>query len=239
VSAFGNNLATSTESARSVAFPTSLAGTTATFVDSSNTTYPVALSFVSSGQVNYMVPSAARPGAATLTLTSANGATTSSVVLVSAVDPGLYAANANGKGVPAGFAVCAGDCPGWPNRQANRQFVQDLFTCGGAGGCVPERISLGEPSDTVVLELFGTGLRHVTWTSAVTATINDKYVPVEFAGAQGRFTGEDQINVQIPHNFAGSGAVSLVITTSVSKNALAPYDNSLTVSSNTVSLDIQ
>ena len=231
VSAFGVDLATSRAYTPSTSFPTTLAGTTATLVDISNTSYPVPLSFVSPGQVNYLVPSAAQPGAAALTFTSADGTKTTGVVLVAAVDPGLYTVNTNGKGAPAGFAVCAGTCAGWPNRQANGQFVQDLFTPTG-GLYVPQPISLGSPDDTVVLELFGTGLRHMSSTSVVTATINGQNLPVLFAGAQGQYTGEDQINVQVPHGLAGSGTVSLVLTVH------GTVDNT-TASSNAVTIDIE
>jgi uncharacterized protein (TIGR03437 family) len=208
-------------------------------VDSSNTSYPVPLNFVSAGQVNYLVPSAAQPGAAALTITSADGTKTTSVILIAAADPGLYAANATGKGAPAGFAVCAGICAGWsgpPNQYG--QFVQDLSTC-GAGGCTPQPISLGAATDTVVLELFGTGVRHVASPSAVTATINGISLPVQFAGAQGQFTGEDQINVQLPYNLSASGTVNLVLTTMVDQGVLAPYDTAINSSSNTVTIDIE
>ena len=239
VSAFGVDLATSSASTPSASFPTTLASTTATLVDSSNTSYPVPLNFVSAGQVNYLVPSAAQPGAAALTITSADGTKTTSVILIAAADPGLYAANATGKGAPAGFAVCAGTCAGWsgpPNQYG--QFVQDLSTC-GAGGCTPQPISLGAATDTVVLELFGTGLRHVASPSAVTATINGISLPVQFAGAQGQFTGEDQINVQLPYNLSASGTVNLVLTTMVDQGVLAPYDTAINSSSNTVTIDIE
>jgi uncharacterized protein (TIGR03437 family) len=199
-------------------------------VDSSNTSYPVPLDFVSPGQVNYVVPSAAQPGAAALTITSADGTKTTGVVLVAAVDPGLYAANATGKGAPAGFAVCAGICAGWPGPPNQYgQFVQDLS----------KPISLRVATDTVVLALFGTGLRHVASPSAVTATINGQGLPVQFAGAQGQFTGEDQINVQLPYNLSASGMVNLVLTTTVDQGALALYDTDITPSSNTVTIDIE
>jgi len=222
VSAYGGDLATSIGSAQSANLPTTLAGTSATLVDSSNKSYPVPLFYVSPHQVNYLVPSAAQPGAAVLTFTSADGTKTDGVVLI-AVDPGLYTADASGKGAPAAFAVCAGTCAGWP--KANGQFVQDLLQPIGIG-----------PSDTVVLELFGTGLRHA---SAVTATVNGQSVPVEYAGAQSQFTGEDQINVQLPPNLAGSGMVNLVLTAKVSPSALALYDTDTTPPSNTVTIDIK
>lgn len=239
VSAFGASLATTSASSHSVGFSTNLAGTTATLVDSANTSFKVPLVFVSPGQLNYMVPTAARPGAATMTVTEAGGTSTTSVVLIAPVDPGLYAASSNGKGVPAGFVVCSGTCSGWGNRDASGQFVQDLYTCDTSGVCTPERIRLGSAGDTVVLELFGTGFRHVASPAAVTARINGQSLPVQFAGAQGQFTGEDQINVKLPHNLSASGMVNLVLTTNVNKGDLPLFDTDITPSSNTVTLDIQ
>jgi uncharacterized protein (TIGR03437 family) len=239
VSAYGGDLANSSAPAPSASLPTTLAGTTAVLVDSTNTSYPVPLSYVSPNQVNFLVPSAAQPGAAALTFTSADGTLTTGEVLVAAVDPGLYAINSNGHGAPAGFAVCGGTCAGWPG-PANQygQFVQDLFTC-SASVCVPQPISLGPTADTVVLELFGTGLRHVASPAAVTATINGISLPVQYAGAQGQYTGEDQINVTLPNDLAASGMVTMVLTISVSKNALALFDTDTTPSSNAITIDIQ
>jgi uncharacterized protein (TIGR03437 family) len=238
VSAFGASLATTTKSTSSTSFPTTLAGTTATLVDSSNTSYPVPLDFVSPLQVNYLVPSAAQPGPGVLTITSSDGTESTGVVLIAAVDPGLYTVNANGKGAPAAFAVCGGTCAGWPNRQPNGQFVQNLYSC-AAAGCTPQPISLGTASDTVVLELFGTGLRHASSTASITATINGQNLPVEFAGAQGQYTGEDQLNVQLLHSLAGAGTVNLVLTITVNQSALAPYDTDIAPSSNAVTIDIE
>ena len=62
---------------------------------------------------------------------------------------------------------------------------------------------------------------------------------MQFAGAQGQFTGEDQINVQLPHSLAGSGTVNLVLTIKVNQSALALYDTDTTPSSNTITIDIE
>jgi uncharacterized protein (TIGR03437 family) len=241
VSTYGVDLATSSKSADSATLPTNLAGTTATLVDSSNTSYPVSLAFVSAKQVNYLVPSAAKPGGAVLTITSGDGTVTTGWVLVAGVAPGLYTAAASGKGTPAAFAVCAGPCTGWPGT-ANQygQFVEEIFSnCGTNEGCQTVPINLGSASDSVVLELFGTGIRHVASTASVTATVNGQTVPVLFAGAQGQFPGEDQINVELPHSLAGSGTVNVVLATTVSASDLAAYDTSATSSTNTVTIDIE
>jgi len=168
---------------------------------------------------------------------SADGTRTTGIILISAVSPGLYTANQNGKGAPAAIAVCAGTCAGWPTTgHANGQFFQYTFVSGCApGSCEPQPISLGVPADNVVIEFFGTGLRHLASLTTITAQVTDQQnnrqsVPVQYAGKAG-YTGLDQVNVQLPHTLAGIGQVSLVLTVQ------AP-DGS-TVSSNPVALNIQ
>jgi uncharacterized protein (TIGR03437 family) len=75
------------------------------------------------------------------------------------------------------------------------------------------------------IELFGTGIRHVAGLSAVVAVVNGQTVPVEYAGPSG-FTGEDQVNIQVPQTLFGSGIVSLVL-------------NVGGLAANTVTLDIE
>jgi uncharacterized protein (TIGR03437 family) len=89
----------------SLSFPASLSGTSITLLDSQNQSYAVPIYSVSPGQVNYLVPSAANPGPATVTVTSSGGVTTTGIVLVQPVAPGLYTANANGQGAAAAIAI--------------------------------------------------------------------------------------------------------------------------------------
>jgi len=202
VSAFGADLANNSAVTPSANFPATLGGTTMTLVDSANTTYIVPLFSVSPLQVNYLVPAAAKAGPATVTIKSGDGAQTTGIVQVSTVAPGLYTANANGNGAAAAIAITA--------HADGTQSSQPTFSCGSAAGsCAAQPISLGAPGDTVVVELFGTGLRHA---SAVSAQISGQNIPVLYAGPQGGYTGLDQINVQIPQSLAGSGPVSVVVT---------------------------
>ena len=66
-------------------------------------------------QVNYLAPGAMQPGPAILTVTSSDGTATTGMLLVAPVMPGLYSADANGKGPAAAIAVCAGICAGYPS----------------------------------------------------------------------------------------------------------------------------
>jgi len=200
VTAYGADLANTTTSINGD-FPYSLGGTTATLVDSSNTRHAVPLFFVSSGQVGYFVPSSVALGPATLTVTSGDGTQTSGVILVTHVMPGIYTANMNGQGPPAATAIII--------HSDGSQSSQLTYACAGGASCTPAQIRL-VPTDSLYIELFGTGIRHVAGLSAVSAAINGQAAPVEYAGPSG-FTGEDQVNIKIPQTLFGSGVVSLVL----------------------------
>ncbi len=233
ISAFGTNLANTVAS--SSEFPTSLGGTTGTLVDSTNTSHSLLLYSVAPTQVNYAVPSGVAPGPAQLTITSGSGVKTTGVVYVAPVAPGLYSADANGKGPAAAVAVCMGTCSGWPTAgESNGQRFQNTFTCAVAGDCAAQPISMAA-GDTVVVELYGTGLRHLSSMSALSLQINGQNVPisnVKYVGAQGTNKGLDQVNVQIPSSMAGSGEVNVTLTVQ------DPVDN-LTMTSNTVILNFR
>jgi uncharacterized protein (TIGR03437 family) len=229
VSAFGADLATTTLLDGS--FPTNLGGTTVTLVDASNTSLSAPIFSVSPTQVNYYVPASVQPGPVTVTVTSADGTVTTGTVLVLPVAPGIYTANENGKGVPAAIAVCAGTCAGWPSAgHVNGQYFQTTFTPGCApGNCEPQTINLGGPDDNVVLELYGTGWRHLASLGAITAQINGQTLPpVQYAG-KSSYTGLDQLNVPLPRSLAGSGQVNLVLTVRDSGDNLTLTSNAVTL----------
>jgi uncharacterized protein (TIGR03437 family) len=230
VAGFGGHLATTTASAGD--FPTSLGGTKVTLTDSANNTYDVPLYSVSPLQINYMVPSAAKPGPAALTVTSGDGVVTTGIVLIDPVAPGLYTANANGQGPAAAIAVTG-------HTGSTQQSTQFTFNAGCTpGNCVTEPIDLGGENDVVVLELYGTGLRHLSSLSAVTAQINNQNAPVLYAGPQPNYQGLDQVNVQIPRSLAGAGEATLVLTARYTVNVQDSVTN-LTVSSNPVTIYIK
>jgi uncharacterized protein (TIGR03437 family) len=228
VSGFGADLATT--NAQDGTFPTSLGGTTITLVDATNTSYPVQMYYVRPDQVNYYIPTNVQPGPATITVSSGDGVRTAGNVLVAPVAPALFTANASGQGAASAVAICAGVCAGWPNQQADGQYYQDAFTCSGSAGCTPQPLGIGA-LDTVVVEFFGTGFRHLSSPAALTVLINGQTVPFQYAGAQGDI-GLDQLNVQLPYSLAGSGQVSLTLS-------IQDTVDNVTVTSNTVALNIQ
>lgn len=204
-SAFGQNLAAGTEAATVIPLPTSLAGTTVKVKDSAGTERPAPLFFVSPGQINYLIPEGTRAGAATIAVTNRDQAAGTGTLQVETVAPGLFTANASGRGVAAAVALRIGG--------DGAQASQLVFRCGAApGSCTGNPIDLGPPSDQVFLLLFGTGFRGRSSLSAVSATIGGDAAEVLAVSAQGDFVGLDQINLRVPRSLNGRGDVNVVLT---------------------------
>jgi len=151
---------------------------------------------------------------------------TTGTVLVSPVAPGLYTSSATGQGPAAALAVCAGTCSGWPNKLGNGQFWQYTFLSGCTSGNCAAPLTWGS-GDSVVIELYGTGIRHRSADSTVSASINGQSLQVQFSGAQGTDTGLDQVNVAIPQSLAGAGDVNLVLTVQDTQNNITQTSNAV------------
>lgn len=217
VAGFGSGLSNGVESASTTPLPTKLAGTSV-MVTPGSSSQPAALRgratsavaaplfFVSPGQINYLIPPGTPVGPATVTIVNDTlGTVASGTLQIAAVAPGLFSANSSGQGVAVAEAVRAS--------AGGAQTNVTVFQCGNAAGsCVPVPIDLGPSTDTVVLVLFGTGIRGFSNIKNVTAAIGTTNAPVLFAGAQGGFVGLDQVNVQIPRSLIGSGVVNVVLT---------------------------
>ena len=204
VAVFGINLATTTQVATTVPLPTSLAGTTVKVRDSANVERLAPLFFVAPTQINYLVPAGTAAGQATILITSGNGAVSGSVVEIANVAPGIFVADASGRGLPAANALtfrADGSSSSRPVAQfdpASSRFV-----------AVP--IDLGVIDDRVFLSLFATGVRKRSSLDNVRAIIGGVEAPVSYAGDQGGFAGLDQINIELPRALAGSGLVDVVL----------------------------
>src|SRR5262245_16570844 len=163
------------------------------------------LFFVSPSQVNYQIPLGTAAGAATVTITSGDGTVSSGVALIKAVAPSLFTANANGQGVAAALALRV--------KADGTQSYEPIAQFDAAQNRVVTRpLDLGPEGEQVFLILFGTGIRHRSSLSSVIATMGGAYANVSFAGAQGDFTGLDQINVLVPRNLAGRGEIDVLLT---------------------------
>ena len=204
-SVFGQGLASATAAANSVPLPTTLANTTVRVKDSAGAERQAALFYVSPAQINYVEPDGMALGPATITVTSAGQVTGTGDMSIETVSPGLFTANADGKGVPAAAAITVA-----PDLT---QTTQEVARCGAApGSCVPSPIDLGAPGTQVILTLYGTGIRGRSSLAAVTAKIGGLDAAVQYAGVQPQYTGLDQVNVPIPRALAGRGEVDVVLT---------------------------
>lgn len=205
VAMFGVDLATEVKVGETVPLPITLAGTTVTIRDSAGVQRAAPLFFVSPGQINYLVPAGLALGPATLTVTTSNNKRSVGTLNVQAVAPGLFAANANGAGVPAAVLF---------RQKANGQQSLEEISQAQAGALVPKPIDLGPNGDIVLVVAFGTGIRgRSNNASAVTCTLGGTRIDVPFASAQGGLVGLDQLNLgPLPRSLAGRGNVDLVIT---------------------------
>lgn len=205
LAAFGTKLARETASATQFPLPTTLANTSVTVKDSLGTQRPAPLFFVAPEQINYLLPPGTMPGAATVTVSSADGITATGTINVTAVAPSLFTANANGQGVPAAVLLRV-SASGEQRYEPVTQFDA------AQNRVVPVPIILRAESEQLFLLLFGTGMRHRTSLLATSARIGDLPVEVLYAGAQGNLAGLDQLNLRLPRTLAGRGLLNVQVT---------------------------
>ncbi len=205
VSAFGSGLATATMAASTIPLPVTLAGTSVKVRDSAGTDRAALLFFVSPTQVNYLIPTGTVNGAASVTITSGDGAVSAGVVQIASVAPGLFAADASGRGLVAATALRV-------KADGSQQFEPVARFDVAQNKFVAVPIDLGPETDQIFLLLFGTGIRFRSALSAVMARLGDVDCQAPFAGAQGDFAGLDQVNVRLSRSLIGRGAVDVALT---------------------------
>lgn len=191
---FYSALATSTESATSTVWPTTLGGATVSVKDSAGSTFNCTLSYASPTQLNFLLPSGLATGAATATIT-AGGVTITSKLNVQPVYPSLFLLNRS--------ALAAATL----TRVHNGTTTTEQVYTTSDGSIVANPIALN--GDQVYLTLYGSGLGTAT---SATATIGGVSATVAYSGPQGTYSGLDQYNILIPTSLAGKGKVDIVVT---------------------------
>jgi uncharacterized protein (TIGR03437 family) len=178
--------------------PQSLGGLTVTVQDSAGVSRPAGIYYAGQSAVSYVVPKGTAPGVATVTIGN-----TVSAALIGTAAPEIATANGTGSGAPYAGAVLVS--------ANNTQTPVPVFRC-TSSGCQPAPMSLGGPTDTLVLVLYGTGIRGNSGLANVAAEIGGVPATVAYAGANSAYSGFDQINVTVPKSLAGAGNIPVVIT---------------------------
>jgi uncharacterized protein (TIGR03437 family) len=191
VSAFGSGLAPGIALAGILPLPQLLDGVSIEVADSAGAARQAAIFYVSPGQINYAIPEATALGKATIIIRSGNSLF-QAIQQIVPVSPGIFSAN----GYAAGSAV----------RTVNGAQVSGPLIVNGTPAAVD--VSGGN----TYLVLYGTGIRNHT--TPVTALVGaSPALTAAYAGPQGTYVGEDQVNILLPASLQGAGktAVSLVV----------------------------
>jgi uncharacterized protein (TIGR03437 family) len=176
-----------------------LGGVTVTLKDANGSMFPAPLFYVSSGQVNWLVPRGVATGVATVTLANTS-ATVIGTANITPTVPGIYTANLTGQG-PAAAQV------------TNGQAYSNTSQCNSAGNCTLVPIDVTSRPYPI---LYATGIRGAAQAN-VSVRIGNIDAPVTYAGAQGTYSGLDQINATLPATLKGRG--QLVVTVTVNGQA--------------------
>jgi uncharacterized protein (TIGR03437 family) len=191
---FNATIATSTASASSPSWPTTLGGATVTVTDAAGAARTAQISYASPSQINYVVPEGTATGFANVRI-AAGGVTSSGSLNIVATYPHLFSVNTSG--LAAAYTL----------RPQSGTTTEVYESRGGAVAAKP--VSAGTAADPAYLVLVGSGLGSA---SSATATIGGVPTTVSYAGAQGTYRGVDQYNILIPPSLSGKGAVEVIVT---------------------------
>ncbi|MBP6823606.1 MAG: hypothetical protein KA368_18800, partial [Acidobacteria bacterium] len=203
--AFGQNLATGVQVGGSVPLPTTLNNTSVRVRDASGIERLAPLFFVAPSQVNFQIPPGTSNGAATVTITGGDGTTSTGVVQIASVAPGLFSANSDGQGVAAAVVLRAR-----ANGEQVFEPVSRFDTATGKSVAVP--IDLGPDTDQVFLIAYGTGERFRSSLAAASASVGGANAELLYLGNQGGFVGLDQANIRLSRTLIGKGDVEVKLT---------------------------
>src|SRR5262249_46564605 len=139
----GTKMATETQAAVSTPLPKELAGVRVKVHTTAGTEHEASLLYVSPNQINCVLPSGLIPGTAALTISRNDGKVNTGTLRISDLSPGLFSADASGKGLAAAVALRV-------KANGNRSFEPVARFIPGQG-FVPVEIDLGEPTAQVFI----------------------------------------------------------------------------------------
>lgn len=166
---------------------------------------PAGLFFVSTGQINMLIPANVLDGNANVVITNSDNTTRTGTITIERAAPGLFSARANGQGTAAALTTTDG------------VVFNTVFNPDGS----EKEVSPGTVQQPNILVLYGTGLRYTPAANpsdgngvaeAVTVTIQGVPTNVQYAGPAQGFAGLDQINLVIPPELAGFGILNIKLT---------------------------
>ncbi|HKQ74190.1 MAG TPA: DUF5666 domain-containing protein [Blastocatellia bacterium] len=194
--AFGSNLASRVEFARSLPLPLTLGGASV-LVDGK----PVGLFYASPNQLNFLTPEGLLPGSAQMTVMRDGNVVAQGSLSLGVVAPSVFTADSSGSGRPAGILLRV--------RATGEQVYEPL-----TGSAITR-----QPGDRLFLVLFGTGMSGAEnsdgndangFAENIQATVGNLNAPVVFAGGAPGFEGLQQMNIEIPANASGSNLTLLI-----------------------------
>ena len=152
VSAFGTDLATTTQAAIATPLPLELAGTQVTLRDSSGADHAAPLFFVSPFQINFQLPSDTPTGTATVTIINGDRTISVGSIQIASVSPSIFTADSSGQGAPAGLLL---------RIKANQQqSYEPLARFDPAQKKYVPAPVIRQAGDQLFLVFFGTGMRN-------------------------------------------------------------------------------
>jgi len=205
VAGFGSNLAVSTEDAQGTP-RTTLAGRKVLVRDSAGVEKASQMLYVSPIQINYVAPEGLADGPAVVKLLDESDILIKvELTEIGKVSPGIFTANSDGAGPPAGYIVRV--------KPGNAQSVEAVAQFDQAAQkYAPALIDHGPEEDILILVLFGTGWRKAKPELSQFMVVGDGFstnCPINYVGLQPTFEGLDQANVQLPRALIGKGEADL------------------------------
>jgi len=191
---YGTGLSPGTDQAASLPWPTSLKGVMVQLTDSAGGIFNAPLTYVSPGQIDYLIPAEAALGRVNIQVLAAGQVLARGSYVLERVAPTLFSANGSAGG-PAAALI---------QRVKADGTVTYEYTSAGP-------IDFGDAADRLFLVLFGTGFRNPASPSRTALSLGSTTLSIAYQGPQPDTPGLDQINAELPRSLVGAGQVAVTL----------------------------